>query len=426
MKKDVFMDNLSDETLAEMIDKALRYERKRKSGRRKIEMIKIISIAVVCVLAIGLINLTGIVNITDLINFDGFNFDNFSLNREKAVSEVVGTVVVTEQDDIFRRGGMTEVPKVVEKNLFEDLLANIPDHLQSSRVVSKMNAYYRLKDLDGIEFYVLDQEASERELNEILDYWNKYIGWNEHAYQTMIEFFGMAEHELLRDPYADYAHVRFGETKNILLLDIEWHTVETYTAAYGIEERKNIYIEFQKSDEYALMSEEEKETTDSEFEIWIETFDNEHFEKIINLIKEGKYYEERLVNGDYVARRVNNVGLSGQPIFNINQKENEDITEEEIARHFDEDGYYIYNVYPAYIHIFYYDENAETGYRERYRDFGIVNSKQQFNSLLKNEIIPFLDDLMERGFLTQAQYDWYIRDPLSQAVERYFDAPEEQ
>ena len=72
--------------------------------------------------------------------------------------------------------------------------------------------------------------------------------------------------------YVDpYAHVRFGETDNILLLDIEWHTYDTWLEE--IEEYKNYIDERKKSDYYTNLSDEEKKEYDASSESWIKQWE---------------------------------------------------------------------------------------------------------------------------------------------------------
>jgi hypothetical protein len=80
-------------------------------------------------------------------------------------------------------------------------------------------------------------------------------------------------------------------------------------------------------------------------------------------------------------------------------------------------GNYIYPVYPTTIYVFYKNENGEW---QTPKDFGYVSSKQESDSVIKNEVIPFIDDLLTRGLISQEDYDWNILDPLNKAVERYF------
>ena len=57
MKKEYFIDNISTETLAKLIDETLRFEKAQKSGGLKLNLLRIIPAAAAIVLVIGLVNL---------------------------------------------------------------------------------------------------------------------------------------------------------------------------------------------------------------------------------------------------------------------------------------------------------------------------------------------------------------------------------
>ena len=190
-------------------------------------------------------------------------------------------------------------------------------------------------------------------------------------------------------PVDFYDHVRFGKPKDILLLDVEWHTPETYMEEV-IEPYKN-------------QIEQNNGSVNEEYFNYVDT----------NLkdIENGKLYIPRSVNG---KKGIAHFALSF-PNKNLG-----------ISTVLDADGYYIFNIYPYVITVSYYDETGEF----QCKNFGTdekaqrvsVNSKKEYDRLLKNEIIPFCDDLIARGLITSEQYDEFtIADPLDKYVEMYFN-----
>jgi len=123
----------------------------------------------------------------------------------------------------------------------------------------------------------------------------------------------------------------------------------------------------------------------------------------LNEIKANKYYESITINGK-------NKYEAGTIICNHEPDCNPD-------------GYYIKNIYPYFPYVSYTDENGIN----QYKYFGTygnnyVNSKKEYDNVLKNEIIPFCDDLLARGLITLEEYDEYtIADPLDKYVKLYFD-----
>ena len=90
---------------------------------------------------------------------------------------------------------LTFIPRMVEKSFFEDIV--MPAFPEDSRALQFMRAYYSLKDSsdpaltedergfliafhplsERLAFYLYDQYASQREIDEIHGYWQEYAGF---------------------------------------------------------------------------------------------------------------------------------------------------------------------------------------------------------------------------------------------------------
>ncbi|MCL1859295.1 MAG: hypothetical protein FWF92_08695 [Oscillospiraceae bacterium] len=163
-----------------------------------------------------------------------------------------------------------------------------------------------------------------------------------------------------------YAHVRFGETRDILLLDVEWYTYDTFLK----------YME-----EYNMMS-------------------DDTLNEMLNKIEEKSLYVSKSVNGKSI------LPLIDAAIYVNDTPKNEN-----------PEGYYEIKIYPWPVKITYIDKY----YDAQTKDFGYANSKQEYDSILENEIIPYCDELLEEGLLTQELYDYYTMfDPLDYCVDLYF------
>ena len=126
MSKEYFTENISDEMLAKLIDKTLRFEKNNKTNNKKANIFKIIPAVAAVVLFIGLVNLIAII-------------PNIGV-----------------EPNISGSGAEVNIPFFIT-NITEDLTKSTTE--------------------------------------EVID---------------------------------PYAHVRFGETRDILLLNVEWHTYDTY------------------------------------------------------------------------------------------------------------------------------------------------------------------------------------------------------
>ena len=203
-----------------------------------------------------------------------------------------------------------------------------------------------------------------------------------------------------------YAHVRFGETRDILLLDVEWHTAESY--AESLARQKIEKLELLES----VGNIEAIEELNNYWDI--------DAERLLNQIAEREIFISKTINGQ---ANESIQFLENMRTINSNNRElafkYEEGKKAEIE--YDENGYFIYNVYPYGFIITYYDENGESQYRVFGKNFNNkIDSRSKFDIALENEAIPICDDLLERGLITQEQYDAILKDPLQTAVERFF------
>jgi hypothetical protein len=361
MNKKTFNDSLSDEVLAILIDDTLNFKKTIKTKNIRSHLLKIIPAAAAFALIIGLVNI-----LPAILN-----------NTDTGISDP-GPGVYAPTEHLGASGKLELelfLPPTIEKSFFEDrILAYITDERDFDRIIS----YYIQRD-DA--FYILDPALSERERNQLLGIFREYTDLTGADIYYMLIDNNMPVPKTV-DPA--YAHVRFGATENILLLDIEWFTPETYREAI---ERISAW-----SDEYK----EELFTSRqlNNFEEFIALM-----EEVLQGIEAGKIYAAWAVNGigsDYWGIRWDVDDFS------------------EIAHLFNSDGYYIVEVYPYHAVVGYFDENGI--YRTEF--LGVANSAHEYAVLLENELIPYLNDLLARGLLTQEQHDNNI---IPDLLEYYID-----
>jgi hypothetical protein len=182
-----------------------------------------------------------------------------------------------------------------------------------------------------------------------------------------------------------------------LLLEIEWFTYDEYLEY--IEEQKNWYIEYPKSDEYMQMSDTDKKNYDG-------YYTPECIEDIIkgkeyrlNKIKTQEWYVARTINGNYYPGGV-------------------EYEAKDMWKYIDSNGYFIFKVYPFAPHLGYYDENNEF----QFKQFIKVYDKEEYDNLLKKYIIPYCEELVERGLVSQEYCDYFTTfDPLDHYVNKLFN-----
>ena len=403
MKKEYFADHISTETMAKLLDKTINFEKNNKIRKRQMNMLKIIPAAAAIVLVIGLANFIGFVDIDNIIGAGNPGEtpvieENILYAEYEDITNPFGNYVdmvdivcrflageIPDNDDYFRTftepfvTGTIDVPELECKLLIsvynlakdgeaEDLRISFLDVIGDKAVILEL--------LDTLKFGTAENPGSHEE-------------YRKADYENIESDF------LTRDPEL-YSHVRFGGNKNILLLDIEWHTPESY--AELVEERKKRFSE-----------PEAMQHVPPGFD-WNEVI--ERWENELSEVTDGKLWISKSVNG------INN----GDGLFYLGT--DADKTPEEFySEWFDSDGYYILNIYPHGVHVT-YNYNYENGEYEIKRfgndEYGRVFSKEEFDFVVKNEVIPFLDELLEKDLINRQYYDNIIKDPLDAAVERYF------
>ena len=196
-----------------------------------------------------------------------------------------------------------------------------------------------------------------------------------------------SETEIVTDGHnKKYEKIRFGETHDILLLDVEWHTPESYE-----EEQMTIY---------GNVGEGEAEA--------------ERLKDIINWITDDK---NKIANNElYIAKTINGIDVNelskyGFVLYSQNPHNNKNMFDPLFDSQINPDGLYCLNIYPFTRHMWGIDENDEV-YEKNFD----ANDELDF-SLIADEIIAHCDDWLERGLITQEKYDAYaIKSPLDHYV----------
>ena len=211
MKK-IFTDNISIETMAELTDELLKFERTAPQRTIKSNLLKIVPAAAAVLLVVSLLNILPMINFSSV----GESLDPLApvIRDGRELSEME----------------LTDIPRIIERQTFESLIERIPEDAGNSghqgRVLAKFQAYYSLKDIsdphlsdeaiaellsvfpiiEQVAIYVFDTHASEREIEQMLNYWNEYIGWSDADQYRMIEAFGLGETEIVQAEIALQAH----------------------------------------------------------------------------------------------------------------------------------------------------------------------------------------------------------------------------
>ena len=461
MNKEYFTENISDETLAQLIDETVRFEKNNKDNKRIPVLFKIIPVAAMIALVIGAVNILPAVLKINLSG-DGDGTPGALATRTDIPSPTEINYLNEKEIELF-------LPQIIEKSFFENrVLAAVSDEFDKKTV----NTYYRLTELslpysaeliaDGVwstytfeddntnQFYKLDSQMTDRETNELFAILSE-AGFTGNDMMRMYMNAG-ASLEEIDDPYA---HVRFGKTRDILLLDIEWHTYETWmemivlelievskiieqtggTDAYIQEYLDRIRISnpvyaarLDLEQVYAITEEIKGFTSDfveslepEELMAYIEylkTIDPEFFEPA-DAIKAKTRYVPRTINGKdvYESEILYN---SGKSLIIDNGTGPIDLFN---AGYIDSDGYFIYNVYPQWIHICDLENFDSENHQCVDSIDRQVKTKEEYMRIYENELVPHYDDLLAIGVIDQEQYDWYTRlktDPLDYYVNLFF------
>ena len=169
-----------------------------------------------------------------------------------------------------------------------------------------------------------------------------------------------------------YEKIRFGETQDILLLDVEWHTPESYEEMWLERELEN-YESIDEIDDWTLeaISNSKKDIENEEL----------YMVKTIN----GKKYD----------------------MMSFNPYNNKWSWDKSDTSQIDPDGYYIYNIYPFRYGVWYLDENDI----QQWKDFSAENEKEF--CLIADDLISYCDELLTDGKITQEEYNKFaIKSPL--------------
>jgi len=267
------------------------------------------------------------------------------------------------------------LPPIVEKSFFERRIST--PMMNDTRAFDQINAYYTLRESSASDFfvpvYVLASNISNKEREILLEHLRTYTDLTSGDLFKMYSDYDIPI-PVTVDPA--YAHVRFGDAENILLFEVEWHTPETYLEQ--IERFKNEY--------------------EDEYRWFLETME----ENLIKM-KEGAYNEPRVING--------NSEINPWPF---------PWTMEEIIEFglVDSEGYLIWNIYPYSPFVWHVDEDGI----HQNKSFSEVNSQREYEQVLRNEIIPYCDELLAQGLITQEDYDLFTpASPLDRLVKMWFD-----
>ena len=209
-----------------------------------------------------------------------------------------------------------------------------------------------------------------------------------------------------------YANVKFGETRNTLLVEIkEWYTYGTYMEKYVESERNNI-AKYKKSDAYMNLSDEAKNQYDTQMGNHIKNLENYAI-----LIQDKKYYRA-------VDSFTSKDGILFNIIFPNLLSEIPSDGPLDTSEYLTPEGYYIFNIYPYYPYVHYLDENgmAQDKYFSIWGDDEGVYTKREYERVLEEQIIPFCDEVLEKGLITQEYYDFKtsINDPLDYFIEVFY------
>ena len=183
-----------------------------------------------------------------------------------------------------------------------------------------------------------------------------------------------------------YEQIHFGETQDVLLLDVEWHTPESYE-----EQQLKYYGNFGDSEEEAA-----RETR---------TMEQINFFK--DVIKNKETYIMKTANGI----DSHELFLLDFDIFAQNPNNNRTAGDLDFDTQIDPDGCFAYNIYPFTAKVWYQDEEDHWHTKE----FNAHNEKEF--ALVLDELTAYCDDLLANGLLSQEEYDMYaISSPLDYFV----------
>jgi hypothetical protein len=364
------------------------------------------------VLVIGLFNIIPAFLNNDIIDDASLGISATTENPEEH-SEISGEL------ELF-------LPFVIEKTFFEDrILAAITD----SEDLYLIEVYFNLRESDRInfpeyaingmlrtytlahnstsEFYMPDANASESEKNILLDIFREHTDLTGNDIMQMYRDSGV----IITETPDPYAHVRFGATRDILLLDIKWHSVvlewEEVSEAQ-INKNKKGFEEYMRSDQYMALSDGQKER----FAINLEEIMKRDYEKennFLNIITDIEYVYAKYINGIHFTQNIERIDLS------MDAAHAQNLT--------DPDGYFLFRIYPSALFLVYIDENGENQYKHFAGDVfdGLIYSKQVFDRVVSEQVRPYIDDIIARGgWIAQEEYIKATTDPLEWYANMWF------
>lgn len=369
MNRDYFTENISKETLAKLIDETLNYEKAKKEEKKTFSnLMKIVPAVAAVVLVFALVN---IFTLWANMDADIAGPDSAAESSEEVYSPNIN------RNNLF-------LPEKVEKSFFEDrILAAITD----KKANEQMQIYYFFRD----SVYNLTSDISKWEKTRLLNYIYEYTDITLNDLVQMCISIDYVPIELDER----YMNVRFGDDYNTLLLEVEWHTYDTYLHE-AVEPYRAELEEWKNSDEYITSSDRDKKIKETILE---------NMEKGLSLIQDKKWYMSRTVNGKHFPQGGWGIGNQNYPI--------------DISQYLDSNGYLILKPYPYSVYVAYDDENGE----QQLEFYGEAYSKREYTRIMEeNNVIAYCDDLLAKGLLTQEKYDLYtLPDPFDYYVELYFN-----
>jgi hypothetical protein len=152
MNKEYFTDNLSIETIAEITDEILRFEKNNKTEKIKINLFKIIPVAAVFFLIIGLVNL---IPMFSWIGTDGFT-PGSSAGQPPNINRYGSYYIYGENGDIYYLSGY-EFTGSAEVSTFEELAQARKDGIKTIYVngIIDIDIKYCFQIEAGQEIYIM-------------------------------------------------------------------------------------------------------------------------------------------------------------------------------------------------------------------------------------------------------------------------------
>ncbi|MCL1859822.1 MAG: hypothetical protein FWF92_11395 [Oscillospiraceae bacterium] len=156
MSKEYFTENISEETIANMIDKALKFEKTSKNKNIKANLLKIIPAAAVVVFMIGVINILSNINFT--------NINNISENGAVASHGIEISLNTSEYDELGQMQELNENDDIADDMPHGGVLAigykdnNGEEAIRISRDCGA--TWYISNDSYDFDTYTLDADLS--------------------------------------------------------------------------------------------------------------------------------------------------------------------------------------------------------------------------------------------------------------------------